>query len=179
MARLSLMAAAALALVASPPFLCATTAPVSAQEWRDDDAQRDQDEMHSFLRDELRARRDRRDEILDLLRERRDRREALMDLVRARAEARDDDWDRGDLRERLREGLRERFAERHGEDGWHRGFRERFAGRFGEDGWRHRLRERIAERRGGEEGDCYFLTRSLRDEDGDFLVVVRRRICRD
>jgi len=34
-------------------------------------------------------------------------------------------------------------------------------------------------RRGGEEGDCYFLTRSLRDEDGDFLVIVRRRVCRD
>jgi hypothetical protein len=51
-------------------------------------------------------------------------------------------------------------------------------------GLRGRLRERIAERiaerrRGGEEGDCYFLTRSLRDEDGDLLVIVRRRVCRD
>ena len=51
-------------------------------------------------------------------------------------------------------------------------------------GLRGRLRERIAERiaerrRGGEEGDCYFLTRSLRDQDGDLLVVVRRRVCRD
>jgi hypothetical protein len=55
---------------------------------------------------------------------------------------------------------------------------------------RGRLRERIAERiaerrhggeegRGGEAGECYFLTRSLRDEDGDFLVIVRRRVCRD
>jgi hypothetical protein len=47
-------------------------------------------------------------------------------------------------------------------------------------GLRGRLRERIADRiaerrRGGEEGDCYFLTRSLRDEDGDLLVIVRRR----
>jgi hypothetical protein len=53
-----------------------------------------------------------------------------------------------------------------------------------EGGLRGRLRERIAERiagrrRGGEEGDCYFLTRSLRDEDGDLLVIVRRRVCRD
>jgi hypothetical protein len=51
-------------------------------------------------------------------------------------------------------------------------------------GLRGRLRERIADRiaerrRGGEEGDCYFLTRSLRDEDGDLLVIVRRRVCRD
>jgi hypothetical protein len=45
---------------------------------------------------------------------------------------------------------------------------------------RERIAERIAERRhGGEEGECYFLTRSLRDEDGDFLVIVRRRVCRD
>ena len=45
---------------------------------------------------------------------------------------------------------------------------------------RRRLRERIAERRGGgEEGECYFLTRSLRAQDGDLLVIVRRRVCRD
>ena len=40
--------------------------------------------------------------------------------------------------------------------------------------------DRVAERRrGGEEGDCYILTRSLRDADRDLLVVVRRRVCRD
>jgi hypothetical protein len=45
---------------------------------------------------------------------------------------------------------------------------------------RGRLRERLAERRGGgEEEDCYFLTRSLRAQDGDLLVIVRRRVCRD
>ena len=45
---------------------------------------------------------------------------------------------------------------------------------------RERIGERIAERRGGgEEGDCYFLTRSLRAQDGDLLVIVRRRVCRD
>jgi hypothetical protein len=38
----------------------------------------------------------------------------------------------------------------------------------------------MAERRhGGEEGECYFLTRSLRAQDGDLLVIVRRRVCRD
>jgi hypothetical protein len=51
-------------------------------------------------------------------------------------------------------------------------------------GWRGPLRERtaepLAERRGsGEEEDCYFLTRSLQDQDGDFVVLVRRRVCRD
>jgi hypothetical protein len=47
---------------------------------------------------------------------------------------------------------------------------------------RERIAERIAERRHGgeeEEGDCYFLTRSLRAEDGDLFVLIRRRVCRD
>ena len=46
---------------------------------------------------------------------------------------------------------------------------------------RERIGERMAERRrgGGEEGECYFLTRSLRAQDGDLLVIVRRRVCRD
>ena len=46
---------------------------------------------------------------------------------------------------------------------------------------RERIGERIAERHrgGGEEGECYFLTRSLRAQDGDLLVIVRRRVCRD
>jgi hypothetical protein len=45
---------------------------------------------------------------------------------------------------------------------------------------RERIGERLAERRGGgEEKDCYFLTRSLRAQDGDLLVIVRRRVCRD
>ena len=43
---------------------------------------------------------------------------------------------------------------------------------------RERIGERLAERRGGgEEEDCYFLTRSLRAQDGDLLVIVRRRVC--
>jgi hypothetical protein len=45
---------------------------------------------------------------------------------------------------------------------------------------RGRLRERLAERlRGRDSGACHIFTRSLRDEDGDFLILVRRRICRD
>jgi hypothetical protein len=111
---------------------------------------------------------------------------------------RDDDRDIGDggLRELLREVLMDRGMERRQErrqerredlrdddDGDRRGrLRERvqaFRDRDDEDhgGWRSRLRQRIAERRDG--GGCYFLTRSLRDEDGDLLVVVRRRRCRD
>jgi hypothetical protein len=37
-------------------------------------------------------------------------------------------------------------------------------------------RERLAERR---DGDCYFLTRSLTNEDRSLIIVVRRRVCRD
>ncbi len=88
---------------------------------------------------------------------------------------RDEDEDDGGWRERLRGRIAERIAER------------RRGGEDGDDddgGWRGRLRGRIAERiaerrRGGEDGDCYFLTRSLRAEDGDLLVIVRRRVCRD
>jgi hypothetical protein len=45
---------------------------------------------------------------------------------------------------------------------------------------RGRLAERLAERHGGGEGGgCYFLTRSLSDEDRDFILIIRRRVCRD
>lgn len=107
----------------------------------------------------------------------------------------DDDEGRGDLRERLMERLQDRperrelirdlLEERRGsmmdEDEDRGGMRHKLRGRImekllGDDNLRDRLRERIAERRGDE---CYFITRSVRDEDGDFLVIVRRRICRD
>jgi len=82
----------------------------------------------------------------------------------------------------MRERIGERFAERHG-GGEEGGCRNRDEDEDG-GGWHERLRERIGERiaerrRGGEEGDCYFLTRSLRAQDGDLLVIVRRRVCRD
>jgi hypothetical protein len=107
--------------------------------------------------------RDLRDLIRDRIRTRQDLRDLIADLIE----------DRQELRGRLRERIGERVAER----------RDREEGED-DGGWRGHLRERIGERiaerrRGGEEGDCYFLTRSLRAEDGDFFVIVRRRVCRD
>jgi hypothetical protein len=103
--------------------------------------------------------RDLRDLIRDRIRTRQDLRDLIIDLIQ----------DRRDLRDRRSERI-SRFRDREEEED--------------EGGLRGRLRERIAERvaerrRGGEEGDCYFLTRSLRDQDGDLLVIVRRRVCRD
>src|SRR3984893_13053985 len=103
--------------------------------------------------------RDLRDLLKDRIRTRQDLRDLIIDLMQ----------DRQDLRGRLRErGSHWRDREEDEDDG----------------GLRGRLRERVAERmaerrRGGEEGDCYFLTRSLRDEDGELLVIVRRRVGRD
>ena len=97
--------------------------------------------------------RDLRDLLRDRIRTREDLRDLIIDLLESRQE-------RGGLRERIG-----RWRDREDE---------------GDGGWRGRLRERIAERRhGGGEGECYFLTRSLRAQDGDFLVFVRRRVCRD
>ena len=103
--------------------------------------------------------RDLRDLLKDRIRTRQDLRDLIVDLIQ----------DRQDLRGRLRERISHARDREEEEDG---------------GGLRGRLRERIAERiaerrRGGEEGDCYFLTRSLRDEDGDLLVIIRRRVCRD
>lgn len=104
--------------------------------------------------------RDLRDLLKDRIRTREDLRDLIVDLLRDRPDL------RGRLRERISQG---RDREEDEDDG---GLRSRV---------RERLAERIAERRhgGDEEGECYFLTRSLRDEDGDLLVIVRRRICRD
>ena len=157
MARLPVIAAAVLAIAASAPVICTTTSPASAQGWRDRDGDTDRD-LRDLLRDRIRTRQDLRDLILDLIQ------------------------DRQDMRGRLRERIGERIAERRGggEEGDCRNRDE------DEDdgGWRGRLRERIGERmaerrHGGEEGECYFLTRSLRAQDGDLLVIVRRRVCRD
>lgn len=146
MKKLPLMAAAALALVASPVLMAATTAPASAQEWRDRDGDFTEGELREFLRDALEARGDRREALGDRLRDRRDRRSELLDMIRERRDRRDE--------------LMDHLGDRGGPRG--------------------RLRERIAERRGGDDdGSCYFLTRTLRSEDGDTLVMVRRRVCRD
>jgi len=96
--------------------------------------------------------RDLRDLLMDRIRTRQDLRDLITDLLR----------DRQDLRGRVRDRISRDGDE--DEDG----------------GLRERIGERIAERRrGGEEGDCYFLTRSLRDQDGDLFVLIRRRVCRD
>ena len=105
---------------------------------------------------------DMRDLIRDRIRTRQDLRDLIIDLIQDRQ-------DRQDLRGRVRERVGHWKDREEEED---------------EGGLRGRLRERIGERiaerrRGGEEGDCYFLTRSLRDADGDFFVLVRRRVCRD
>jgi hypothetical protein len=145
MTRLSVIAAAVLAIAASAPVICATTSPASAQGWRDRDGEMDRD-LRDLLRDRIRTREDLRDLIADILR------------------------DRAELRERLRERVGH--------------WRDRDEDNENDMGWRSRLRERLAERmaehhHGADEGECLFLTRSLRDEDGDFLIVVRRRVCRD
>ena len=105
--------------------------------------------------------RDLRDLLRDRIQTRQDLRDFIIDLLH----------DRQDLRRRLRERVghwRDRGDEED-EDGG--GLRGRL---------RERIGDRVAERRrGGEEGDCYILTRSLRDADRDLLVVVRRRVCRD
>jgi len=158
MARLPVIAAAVLAIAASAPVICTTTSPASAQGWRDRDGDMDRD-LRDLLRDRIRTRQDLRDLIVDLLQ------------------------DRQDMRGRLRERIGERIAERHGggeEGDWRNRDQDDDDG-----GWRARLRERMGERMaerrhgGGEEGECYFLTRSLRAQDGDLLVIVRRRVCRD
>jgi hypothetical protein len=152
MTKLPVIATTALALFVSTPLLCTTATPASAHDWSDQDEGVSGD-LRDRLMDRLEARRERRELIRDLLQERRDRRDAMEDLL----------GDRGDLRDRLRDRLRERLA---GDDDNSR------------DQLRGRLRERIAERREGR-GECYFVTRSIRDEDGDFLAVIRRRVCRD
>jgi len=104
--------------------------------------------------------RDLRDLLRDRIRTREDLRDLIADILR----------DREELRGRLRERIGH-WRDRDGDDENDMGLRHRL---------RERIGERVAERRhGGDEGECYFLTRSLRDEDRDFLVIVRRRICRD
>jgi hypothetical protein len=158
MARLPVIAAAVLAIAASAPVICTTTTPASAQGWheRDGDVGRD---LRDLLMDRIRTRQDLRDLVVDLLEERQERRERMRHFGRE-----DDEGWRGRLRERIGQ-----WRDREDEDGGY------MRGRL-----RERLAERVGERRRGlEEGECYFLTRSLRDEDGDLFVLVRRRVCPD
>jgi hypothetical protein len=152
MRRLPCIAAAALALTVAAPVMGLIATPAAAQGWRDDDRDLRDGDLRDLLREVLMDRgMERRQERREERRQ--DLRDALMEHLG------DDD---GDRRGRLRERV-QAFRDRDDEDDGDR---------------RSRLRQRIAERRDGGEG-CYFLTRSLRDEDGDLLVVVRRRRCRD
>lgn len=165
MTRLSILAVAAFTLVASPTLLLATAGPAAAQEddWSIGETDISDGGLRGLVQNWMDERSDRRDMLMDLIQERSDRRDELMDMLRDRMDR------RGELREFLRDhpALRERL-------------RERLASRWEDEGdgggLRGRLRERIADRFGG---NCYFFTRSLRAQDGDLLVVVRRRVCRD
>jgi hypothetical protein len=101
-----------------------------------------------------------RDLLRDRVRTRADLRDLISDLLR----------DRQDMRGNLRERIRSWRGEDEDEDEGGGGSRGRL---------RERLTERMAERNRDEDSSCYFLTRSLRDEDGDFIIIIRRRICRD
>src|ERR1700751_3333141 len=100
--------------------------------------------------------------FLERLQIRRDLRDLLEDRMRSRQDTRDL------LSDLLRGRLRERFADLRDSD------------EDNDGGLRGRLRERLAERiHGHDSGDCYIFTRSLRDQGGDFLIIVRRRVWRD
>ena len=162
MLRQSLRATAVLGLLMLLPVLSTTTAPAIAQETSDDDedvGNVGRSELRDFLKDAIQARRERRDRLMDLLEERRDRRSALLDLLR----------ERRDRRSELIDLLQER-GERRG------GLRSLLGEDEGGGGLRERLRKRFAERDGDE---CLIFTRTVRDQDRDFFVLVRRRICPD
>jgi hypothetical protein len=171
MTRSSIIIASVLTLIALPPLLSIVTTPAAAQEQERKGSDMSDGDLRDLLRNWVRDRSDRRDMLIDLLQERRERRADLMDRLhdrrnrlRERISSRGDDHDDDSWRDRAdrRDQLRERIA-----SGWD----------DEEDGsQRGRLRERLAERRGR---NCYFITRSLRDEDHTLLVVVRKTICRD
>jgi hypothetical protein len=169
MKRPLIIVASVLTLLTSPPLLSvATTSAVAQEEWSGADM-RDGD-LRDLLRNWVRDHPDRRDMLTDLVRKHRERRADLTE----RSE------DRRDRRDWLRDRMPNRWDD--DEDGSWRGradqrdrFRERVSENFDEDDG-GRLRDRLAERRGGS---CYFLTRSLRDEEGNLMVIVRRRTCRD
>jgi hypothetical protein len=140
--------------MAATPVAGLIATPAAAQGWRGSDRDIGDGELRELLREVLmdrgmERRQGRRQE------RREDRRDDLRGMLLDHLGEGDADR-RGRLRERV-QTLRDRDDD---DDG---------AGRSG-------LRQRIADRR---DGGCYFLTRSLRDEDGDLLVTVRRRRCPD
>ena len=124
------------------PAMLGTATPSFAHEQNDGDEDVSNSDLRELLKNRLERRQEVRDRLMDLLEERSERRGKLLDLLKERSER------RGELLDLLEERGR--------------------GGRLG------RLRKLVAER-----GECVFLTRSLRDADGDFLILVRRRICPD
>ncbi|MGF9761240.1 hypothetical protein AAII07_39225 [Microvirga sp. 0TCS3.31] len=183
MTRSSIIVASALTLMAASILLPTITTPATAQEFDRSESDMGNGNLRDLLRDWVGGSPERRDMLMDLLQERReDRREARREDRRERRADRMDD--RGDLRDQLREGISSR-RDNDEDDNWRdRGdrrerWRERISSRWDDDedeGLRGRLRERLAERRSG---NCYVLTRSLRDEDHTLAVIIRRRVCRD
>jgi hypothetical protein len=174
MNRLPFIAAAAITLMAATPVVDLIATPAAAQGWRGGDRDTGDGDLRELLREVLmdggmERRQERREERRD------DRRDDLRGILLDHL-GEDDADGRGRLRERVRT-LRDRDD---GDDGRGR-LRERvqtLRDRDDDDdgAGRSHLRQRVAERR---DGGCYFLTRSLRDEDGDLLVTVRRRRCPD
>ena len=185
MTRLPVLAIAAFSLFASPTLLLTTMTPVAAQDndWSTDGYNVSDSSLRDLLRDWIQERGDRHDMLMDLIQERRDQRDMLLDLLHERQDRRSELVDFLRDHPGLRERLRERLASRSDDEGGgvRERLRERLASRWDDadegGGLRGRLRERLDARMEG--GDCYFLTRSLRTQDGSLLVLVRRRVCRD
>ena len=154
MKQLTRVAAILLALAVATPLLISTTAPAIAQGSRDSDDETSDRPLLDIVLDRLGIRKDLRDMIVDQL------------MIRHRARSLLED--RGRIRDALRERLRDRRSAAYDDDD-----------EDDDGGLRGRLRERAAQWRHGRGGDCYFLPRSLREADGDLLVIVRRRFCRD
>jgi ATP phosphoribosyltransferase regulatory subunit HisZ len=127
------------------PAMLATATPSFALERNDADEEVGNSDVRELLKNRLERRQELRDRLMELLEERSERRGKLLDLLQERSER------RGELLDLLEERGR--------------------GGRLGQ------LRKLLSEQ--VERGECLFLTRSLRDADGDFLILVRRRICPD
>jgi hypothetical protein len=155
MNRLTAIIVTILAFTASVPLLVTTSTPTSAQELGDEARS---GEIRDMLENFIDRRRMRRDERIQA-------RGDIRDIISERLRDRD-----GDARERLRGRFRERLSD----------WRDRDDDDDDDGIFRGRLRERLGQRRLSRDGEnCYFVTRSIRSEDGDLVAMIRRRTCRD
>lgn len=176
MARLALIVATVATMTAASAVSGAPALAAGDQDRQERAQARDDDgDLRDLLRDRVRTRQDLKDFIQDVMDERESRHAAFRDRAHERISDRrdalardDDDDDDDDARERDRDRVRDRIADR----------RDRIADRRDREDDRRGQRDRKASRE-DDEGQCYFMTRSLRDEDGSFMVIVRRRVCRD